>query len=87
MEQAKPLLERIEKPILEALSAVNMTREDLTEIQIVGGGVRIPEIQKIMKEILNHDLGVRLNSDEAMSFGSAFLAANISRSFKVRDVI
>ena len=32
------------------------------------------------------DLGVHLNGDEAMCFGSAFIAANSSAQFKVRKV-
>lgn len=32
------------------------------------------------------DLGVHLNGDEAMCFGSAFIGSNSSASFKVRKV-
>ena len=32
------------------------------------------------------ELHVHLNGDEAMSFGSAFIASNSSSSFKVRKV-
>ena len=33
------------------------------------------------------DLGVHLNGDEAMCFGSAFIASNSSTSFKVKSVL
>lgn len=33
-----------------------------------------------------NELGVHLNGDEAMCFGSAFIASNSSASFKVRKV-
>lgn len=33
------------------------------------------------------DLGVHLNGDEAMCFGSAFIASNSSSSFKVKSVL
>ena len=40
-----------------------------------------------MKQIANVDtLNVHLNGDEGMAFGSAFIAANSSSSYKVRKV-
>jgi len=56
-------------------------------IELLGGGIRVPKIQEILQTTLNKaELGVHLNGDEAMCFGSAFIAANSSASFKVRKV-
>ena len=53
----------------------------------MGGGIRVPRVQAILKEAMNEkELNVHLNGDEAMSFGSAFIASNSSSSFKVRKV-
>lgn len=47
----------------------------------------MPKVQEIIKKMMSTDeLHVHLNGDEAMCFGSAFLAANSSSSFKVRKV-
>lgn len=47
----------------------------------------MPKVQAILKEAMDdQELHVHLNGDEAMSFGSAFIAANSSSSFKVRKV-
>lgn len=47
----------------------------------------MPKVQAILKETMNDkELNVHLNGDEAMSFGSAFIASNSSSSFKVRKV-
>jgi molecular chaperone DnaK (HSP70) len=44
-------------------------------------------VQEILQQTLNkNELGVHLNGDEAMCFGSAFIASNSSASFKVRKV-
>ena len=54
---------------------------------MLGGGIRVPKVQEILQERLQvKDLGVHLNGDEAMCFGSAFIAANSSAQFKVRKV-
>lgn len=47
----------------------------------------MPKAQQILKSVMNDmELHVHLNGDEAMSFGSAFIASNSSASFKVRKV-
>ena len=55
-----------------------MTKEDITRVEIIGGGLRIPKVQDILKAELDKELSSHLNGDEAMCFGSAFIAANNS---------
>jgi len=56
-------------------------------VELLGGGIRVPRIQELLQEKLGKkELGVHLNGDEAMCFGSAFIATNSSASFKVRTV-
>jgi len=53
----------------------------------VGGGLRIPRVSELIKETTQkNELMVHLNGDEAMSFGSSFIAANSSSQYKVRKV-
>lgn len=54
---------------------------------MLGGGIRTPKVTEILKSHLNgKELNVHLNGDEAMCFGSAFMAANSSSSMKVKQV-
>lgn len=58
---------------------------------MVGGGVRVPKVQSVLKERLAKgknklELSMHLNGDEAMAQGAAFYAANISTRFKVRAI-
>jgi hypoxia up-regulated 1 len=48
----------------------------------------VPRIQELLQNYFGEgkELGVHLNGDEAMCFGSAFIASNSSASFKVRKV-
>lgn len=85
---AKATYDRVAEPALEALRRANMTSSDLDQIELIGGGVRIPMVLEKLEEALERkDLGVHLNGDEAMCFGSAFIASNSSSSFKVKSVL
>ena len=77
---------RIMGPINEALEKANMTIEDIDQVELIGGGVRIPKIVDVLAAGLKKELNVHLNGDEAMCFGSAFIASNSTSSFKVKQV-
>lgn len=81
------LFARTLEPVKAALAKAGLTVSDIDDIEIVGGGVRMPKVQAQLKEFFaGKDLGVHLNGDEAMALGSAFRAANLSNSFRVRHV-
>ena len=81
------LFERVKAPITQALTEAGLSSGDIDQIEILGGAIRVPKVQAILKEAIDdQELHVHLNGDEAMSFGSAFIAANSSTSFKVRKV-
>ncbi|RLN47638.1 hypothetical protein BBJ29_007699 [Phytophthora kernoviae] len=86
-ELSADLFERTLKPVEVALEKAGLTVADIDEIELVGGGVRMPKIQQQLAEFFDgKDLGVHLNGDEAMALGAAFRAANLSNSFRVRQV-
>ncbi|KAG3098515.1 Heat shock protein 17 [Phytophthora idaei] len=86
-ELSLDLFERTLKPVEVALEKAGLTAADIDEIEIIGGGVRMPKIQQQLSEFFDgKDLGVHLNGDEAMALGAAFRAANLSNSFRVRQV-
>ena len=81
------LLDRIPLPVNEAISKTDLTLSDIDQVEILGGGLRIPKVHDLIKAATNkNELMVHLNGDEAMCFGAAFIAANSSSSFKVRKV-
>jgi hypoxia up-regulated 1 len=79
------LFDRV-KPLVESVLAKSgLNAEDVDELIIIGGGLRIPKIQTLLKEAMKgQDLGLSLNGDEAMALGAAFGAANLSTQFRVR---
>ena len=69
------------------MEEAKLSAEDIEQVEILGGGIRVPRVQAILKEAMDDkELNVHLNGDEAMSFGSAFIASNSSAAFKVRKV-
>ncbi|KAI9910027.1 hypothetical protein PsorP6_011204 [Peronosclerospora sorghi] len=86
-ELSSDLFERTLKPVEVVLEKAGLTVTDIDEIELIGGGVRMPKIQQQLSEFFKgKDLGVHLNGDEAMALGAAFRAANLSNSFRVRQV-
>lgn len=81
------LLERVKGPIEMALAEAGLSAGDIEQVEILGGAIRVPKVQAILKEAMeDRELHVHLNGDEAMSFGSSYIAANSTSSFKVRKV-
>jgi hypoxia up-regulated 1 len=84
---ASDLFERVLTPVEKALEMANKTIDQITQVEIVGGGVRIPKVQELLADFFKLDsvsaLGVHLNGDEAMALGAAFRAANMSKAFRV----
>jgi hypoxia up-regulated 1 len=86
-EMSKDLFDNLTPAIDRALASAKLTLEDIDDVEMLGGGVRIPKVQEILKEYFGEkELGVHLNGDEAMALGSAFYAANLSTAFRVRRV-
>lgn len=87
-ELAKDLLPRTSAPVAKALAIANKTAADLTGIELVGGGMRIPSVQTELQKTIgdNMELGMHINADESFALGAAFAGANISTAFRVRHV-
>ena len=85
---AEPLMSEIQRVVESAIHRSNITREELTQAELIGGGWRVPAVQAKLEEMMHPViLGQHLNGDEAMVFGAAFIAANSSSSFRVRKVV
>ena len=83
------LFARITAPIDLALARANLTLKDISAVELLGGGVRMPRVKKIIDGYFSTakvEVGQHLNGDEAMAMGAAFRAANLSTAFRVRKV-
>ncbi|CAM9929756.1 unnamed protein product [Pylaiella littoralis] len=86
------LFDRITGPIDRALEQAGMKLNDIQEVEIIGGGSRIPKVRETLSRYLSIGvdqplaLGAHLNGDESPCLGAAFRGANLSRAFDVRKV-
>lgn len=57
---------------------------------MIGGASRIPKVNSIVKRYFSDveglEVGAHINGDEAMAFGSALRAANLSLTFRVKQL-
>merc|ERR1719272_2286123 len=84
-EMTAPLFDRVTTPIEDALLMANMTKDDITEIIVFGGGQRIPKVQDTLKAFMGVDkLGMSINGDEAAVLGASYHAAKLSKAFRLK---
>ncbi|KAD3067739.1 hypothetical protein E3N88_35619 [Mikania micrantha] len=70
-------IEHVEKCLRDG----DMQKQDVDDIVLVGGSTRIPKIQQMLKELFDwKPLCKSINADEAVAYGAAVLAANLSDS-------
>jgi heat shock protein 4 len=89
--RSQHLIDRLAGPIHQALNEAGLTREQINEVEIVGGTTRIGVVKKTLGEILgldasamNFGLKTTMNSDEAVARGSALQCAILSSRMKVK---
>lgn len=76
--------DNITDPIQEALDLAKMNIEDIHSVEIIGGVVRVPKVQDLIKAFTGvEELGWHLNADEAMAHGAALYAANFSTQIEM----
>lgn len=81
-------LDRVQKPITEALKTARLSLADLESVILHGGAVRTPFVQKQLEAVIKDPEKIRtnVNADEAAVFGAAFKAAAMSPSFRVKEI-
>lgn len=56
-------------------------------VEIIGGASRIPIVNKLVKDFFDPvQVGSHINGDEAMAYGAALRAANLSIAFRVKQL-
>ncbi|KAJ2698389.1 lumenal Hsp70 protein [Coemansia sp. IMI 209128] len=83
----KHLAQRIRGPIDDALKAAGLTMADIDSIVLVGGGTRMPFVQKTLGDAYGATkLSRNVNAEEACVMGAVFKGATLSSHFRVKDM-
>ncbi len=78
---------RVYHPIERILNSTNTSLDNIEQVELIGGSIRIPGVQDRLREkIGSNKLGMHMNGDESVAFGTAFLAANLSSNFRTKRV-
>jgi hypoxia up-regulated 1 len=83
-EVNKDIIDKVYEPIEDVLKKTNMTINNISQIELIGGSIRIPAIQEEIKKKLGENseiLGIHMNGDDSMAFGAAYMCANSSKNF------
>ncbi|KAL7332179.1 lumenal Hsp70 protein [Mucor circinelloides] len=84
----KDLIARVRNPLQTALDAANMTVDDIQSVVLVGGGVRVPSVQKQLMDLVGaQKIAKNVNADEAAVLGAAFRGASLSNQFRLSKQI
>ena len=82
------MLEPLRRLVTVELPKLGLTLEDVEAIEVIGGTVRVPALQRLIDEEVLKDSGKsidkRLDADEAVAMGAGLFAANMSTTFRMR---
>ncbi|KAK7920324.1 hypothetical protein PG985_008346 [Apiospora marii] len=79
--------DRVGAAVQKALDAAELSISQLDSIILHGGASRTPFVQKALEKIAGSEkLRSNVNSDEAAVFGAGFRAADLSPSFRVKEI-
>ncbi|CAA7403874.1 unnamed protein product [Spirodela intermedia] len=84
-ELCSDLLDRLKKPVNNALKDAKISFNDLDEVILVGGSTRIPAVQDLVKKLTGKDPNVTVNPDEVVALGAAVQAGVLSGD--VSDIV
>ncbi|RLS74629.1 MAG: molecular chaperone DnaK, partial [Planctomycetota bacterium] len=77
-ELIDPLVERCRQPVLNALKDAKLKPSDIQEVVLVGGSIRVPKVQKLVRDMFGKEPHQGVNPDEVVSLGAAIQGGIIS---------
>jgi len=79
------LLERCKVPMEKAMADAKLSYNELGDILMIGGSIRMPAVQEMVRKVTGHEINLSVNPDEAVSIGAAIQGGVIAGD--VKDVV
>jgi len=79
------LIQRTAGPCENAIKDANVTTSQIDEVILVGGSIRIPKVQELVKKIFGREPHKGVNPDEVVAIGAAIQGGVLSGD--VKDVL
>ena len=84
-ELISPLLNRVRGPVESALKDAKLSKSDIDEVILVGGSTRIPQVKKLVQEMIGKAPNQSVNPDEVVALGAAVQAGVLTGD--VEDIV
>lgn len=81
------LIEKMRKLALKAVEDSKYEMEEISEILMVGGGMKLSIIQKMVEKLAGKKLEYKINPDEAVALGAALTGHLLEQNYEVKDLI
>lgn len=79
------LIQRLRRPVKQALADANLNPSQIDEVVLVGGSTRIPIVQQVVRSLVNLEPNQTINPDEVVAVGAAIQAGVLGG--EVRDIL
>merc|ERR1712061_791224 len=66
-----PLIDRTKKPCLDCTTDSGLSKDEISNVLLVGGSTRMPLVSQVVKEIYGMEASKAVNPDEAVAMGAA----------------
>eukprot|EP00013_Stygamoeba_regulata_P028637 CAMPEP_0177663784 /NCGR_PEP_ID=MMETSP0447-20121125/20113_1 /TAXON_ID=0 /ORGANISM="Stygamoeba regulata, Strain BSH-02190019" /LENGTH=835 /DNA_ID=CAMNT_0019169649 /DNA_START=17 /DNA_END=2524 /DNA_ORIENTATION=- len=84
-ELCNPHFDRLRAVIKRAIDHSGIALADIAAVEVVGGSIRVPAVQRVIAEETGKTLRFTMNAAEAVARGAALTCAIISPAFRVRE--
>jgi molecular chaperone DnaK len=84
-QMVEPIVQRSVAPCLQALKDAKLTAEQIDEVVLVGGQIRMPRIQQLVKDLFKKEPHRGVNPDEVVAIGAAIQGGVLTGD--VKDVL
>ncbi len=79
------LIQRLRRPVKQALADAGLTSNDIDDVILVGGATRMPMVQQLVRSLIDLEPNQGVNPDEVVAVGAAIQAGILAGD--VRDVL
>ena len=85
-ELNKEIFDECEKTLVKVLNSTKVTKDQIKQVVLLGGGTRVPKVKQIIQAFFNKEPKFNLNADEAVANGAAIHAAMLSNELYYRNI-
>jgi molecular chaperone DnaK len=79
------LFERCKRPVQQAINDAKLNASQIDEVVLVGGSIRMPAVQKLVKDLIGKEPNQSVNPDEVVAVGAAIQASILAG--EIKDIV